>query len=204
MRSRIVIALAPYIGKTLTPEAAEAILRQFPDDAPKAIDLAAIEPARCGRLTFQAESIVGITSELNALHRANLAEDPAYGVEIGSELDFCELMLEERYGTLIQFTARDGDALVGQMRVLLRRETHSGRRFAREESVYLRPEYRSGRNAWRFMWFPHRTLRALGYATYKAKVRRGNVGVRGLLKRAHFELVSYEYILNDTEVSHGR
>jgi hypothetical protein len=198
MRDRLTLALAPLVGQILTAEAAKDILRQFPADDDQRIDLGLFPPVRRGSMVFQAERIVSAVKELDELHQLHAAEDPAYRDEFGERLNYPELMLEERRGTLVQITARVDGALVGQFRILLRRELHTGQRFAREESLFLKPECRRGRAALRLLTYPREGLRAMGYRRFQAKVRTENLTMRKLLRATGFRLMPHnEYMLNE-------
>lgn len=197
MRNELVLLLAPYIGQTLTPGAAESILLQFqPEGHP--IDLSAIEPQRCGVLTFRAERLLDIIEEMKVLHEMHWRETEHHRHAEGLHMDYDALALEEQRGTMIQFTARDGDKLVGNFRLYLRRDRHTGVRFAAEDTLYLMPEYRRGRNALRFLDYPREPLRAMGYRKFEADVKDVNPAAGRLLEHRGFKRVpTTKYVLED-------
>lgn len=195
MRNELVLLLAAHIGQTLTPEAAAAIVAHF-EATGRPIDLRVIAPQQCGRLTFQAERLMDIIAEMERLHQLHWLETEGYRHSLGLKMDYDSLVLEEQAGTMIQFTARDGAELVGNYRIFLRRDRHTGTRFAEEDTLYLLPQYRQGRNGLRFLEYPQAALRAMGYHRFEATVKDANPAAGRLLEHRGFKRVpSTSYIL---------
>jgi hypothetical protein len=65
---------------------------------------------------------------------------------------------KERRGELLQFTARMGGVLVGNLRVYLFDDIHTGTRGANEDTLYLSPAARIGFAASRFIDYAERCL----------------------------------------------
>jgi L-amino acid N-acyltransferase YncA len=195
MRNELVLALAPLIGQTLTPEAAKAIVDRFEAEG-RAIDVAAIAPKQCGSLTFQAERLLDIIPEMELLHQLHWQETEGYRHGLGLDMDYATLVLEEQAGTMIQFTARAEGHLVGNYRLYLRRDRHTQTLFAQEDTWYLMPEYRRGRNALRFLEYPREVLNAMGYHQFQADVADDNPAASRLLEHRGFKRVpKTKYIL---------
>lgn len=202
MRNELVLALAPLIGQTLTPEAAQGLLAHF-EAIGRPIDLAAIEPKQCGSLTFHAERLLNIIPEMELLHQAHWQETEAYRHGDGLKMDYDALVLEEQAGTMIQFTARAEGHLVGNFRLYLRRDRHTGKRFAEEDTMYLLPEFRRGRNALMFLDYPKQALKALGYHKFHATVGDASPACR-LLTHRGFQRVPKSTFILDEEDNHVR
>lgn len=197
MRDSLVLALAPHIGSVLTPEVARAIADKFPDGVVSMIDLSAIEPQECGSLTFQAERLVKIAKDIHPLHQAHWLETEGHRGK-PMDIDYVGLFMEERAGTMIQFTARQDGRLVGIFRLLLRRDRASGRRFVREDVFYLDPACRRGRAAQRFLEYPKKALNDMGYAEFEADVMDENTPAVRLLEHRGFQRVPQsKYILKE-------
>lgn len=65
-------------------------------------------------------------------------------------------------GAYIQFTARDSGKLVGYGGVYVMPSMHTGEMLATEDTYYLAPEHRKGRNAIAFFNFMEKTLLDMG------------------------------------------
>lgn len=161
MRTAATLILAKFLGQTLTPEVLARLLAEFPADAAP-LDLQALPVAECGRMTFQAERLRDIRPELHELHEQHWLETEGYQQGIELDGDYEALVADEQCGRLVQLTARDGGRLVGNTRMYLARSRHTRRRIATEDTIYLSPDYRRGRNALRFTEFMESCMRALG------------------------------------------
>lgn len=137
-------ALAANLGKELTPEVATAIVLRATDTNDRAIDPDRFEPERRGDAVIAVERFENAQKELHALHLAQWQETERYRHVTGFNPDYPALELSSRWGTLIQFTARHGGALIGHVRMYLARSRHSGVLIAQEDTLYVVPERRGG------------------------------------------------------------
>jgi hypothetical protein len=76
--------------------------------------------------------------------------------------DYGYMAAKERRGELLQFTARINGALVGNLRVYLFDDLHTGTRGANEDTLYLAKRARIGFTASRFIDYAERCLAEVG------------------------------------------
>ena len=163
MRMRFRHAMARHLGRELTPERAAEIERELFIDDDQSHDPLSFGQAVYKGLTFRVERFRDIVAEIHPLHVEHWKETEkfSHGLELKPSYDHYEE--SERQGKLLQFTARtDAGALVGNIRVYLYTDIHTQLPGAREDTLYLSPEYRSGFAAIRFIQFVLQCLRAIG------------------------------------------
>ncbi len=194
MRAQATLILAPHIGQVLTQELASRLVAQFPS-AGAPIDVEAIAPEECGSLTFRAERLLDIISEIHPLHEAHWQETEAHRHGLPLDLNYGEMVAEEQAGTMVQFTARCAGVLVGNFRLYLRRSRHTGTMMAKEDTLYLAPEHRHGRNSLKFLDYPKKSLRSLGVREFRADVKTGAPAAARMLVYRGFKPVGTEYVL---------
>lgn len=188
MRAALVLALAPYIGQTLTSQLADAIVAQFPPDGAP-IDLSQFAPQACGSLVFAAERGADILPELHALHEAHWSETEGYQQPMNP--DYARGIALEQQGRMLQLTARAGGALVGNIRMYLARSMHTQRLIAEEDTVYIVPAYRGGRSALRFIQYMEAAMRQLGVSLIFMDDKIANPAAGRLL-----EALGYTHVAN--------
>lgn len=197
MRKALCMVLAKYAGQELTREVAMSIVADlFPD---LSHDPSKFGQKQCGSLTFQAERLADILDEIHALHEAHWAETEGHRNHRLLDMDYPALLDEERAGTMVQFTARQGTRLVGNFRLYLRRSRHDGAPFAKEDTWFLVPEVRAGRNALRFLDFAGDALRSIGYHEFYADNKHTAPAAGRLLLHRGFRPVATEYVLADKD-----
>lgn len=153
-------ALGAQLGSVLTPELAAAIVCASVDREDRAIDPTSFAPETRGSLTFAAESLRDILPELEPLHAAHFAETERHLAGFTLAPDYGYMAERERMGQLVQFTARDaGGELVGNLRMYVYPSLHTGTLFAEEDTFYLSPFARRGRNAVNFLRYVEAMLR---------------------------------------------
>lgn len=191
MKENLCLALSKYAGQVLTREVAVALVNDlFPD---RTIDPAQFGHQQCGSLIFRAELLSDIVPEMHLLHLAHWAETEGHRNHRPLQMDYPTLLEEERAGTCLQFTARSGAELVGNFRVYLRVSRHTKTKFAVEDTLYLRPGYRAGRTALRFMEYVQRCVAGLGYLEFRADTKHVNTAGR-LLEHMGFKPVATNYV----------
>jgi GNAT superfamily N-acetyltransferase len=192
-REQLSLQLAAHAGEVITREVAVKIIKElFPY---RGIDPARFGRHQCGTLTFQAERLADILDEIHPLHEAHWLETEGYQEGIALDIDYERILEDERAGNMIQFTARSGGALVGNLRVYLSRSRHTKRPFAVEDTLFMLAEHRKGRAGLRFMEFAENALRDFGCRELRVTTKLVNK-VHLLLefmgfKRVAFELVKY-------------
>lgn len=185
-------ALGDKLGCVLTPELATEILMASIDSSEHAFDPQAFAPRRYRDLVFQAESFRDILPELEPLHAAQFAETERHLAGFELAPDYAYMAERERMGTLIQFTARDAaGTLVGNLRVYLAVSRHTGHLVAAEDTFYLVPAARRGRNAVELLIYAIAMLRSV------AQVREIRVDSK-VVNRAHrlMDYLGFDHVAN--------
>jgi len=155
-------ALGAHMGSVLTPEMAAAIICAAVDREDRCIDPARFASCNYAGLIFAAESFRDIIAELEPLHAAHFAETELHLEGMAMAPDYGYMAERERMGCLLQFTARDAaGALVGNLRMYVNRSLHTGHLMAEEDTFYLAPAARRGRNAIEFVRYVERALAQL-------------------------------------------
>lgn len=191
MREALVTALSRYAGQPLTKEVAVAIVNATIPFNP--VDITQFPPQACGSLTFQAERLQDILPEMDVLSRAHWQETEFHQHHLKMNLDYDVMVSEENHGSLIQFTARCGDALVGNLRVYLRTSRHTRQKLAMEDTLFLLAEHRRGRNGMRLIEYAERCVAGLGYYEFRATTKLVNSTGR-LLEFMKYKPVATEYV----------
>lgn len=92
------------------------------------------------------------------------------------------------------FTAREGPVLAGYFGVYVTDSMHSQKRMATEDTFYLAPAYRGGRNALRFLRHIEQQCRAWGVTELMFSCEVDNeTGIKGLLTYLDFQPVIVQY-----------
>jgi GNAT superfamily N-acetyltransferase len=196
---RFRMAMAQHFDRPLTPEIAAAIELATFTTPDRSLDLSQFPEQQCGRMVFRAERLSEIVAEIDALTALHWQETEKHRHGIPMKVDYDAMVDEERAGTVIQFTARDGAQLVGNFRLYLRVSRHTQTPFAWEDTLYLLPDYRAGRNAKRFLFYARDCLRPLGYREFRATVKKARPAAARLLEHCGFEAVATEYVLIEKE-----
>lgn len=188
-------ALGVQLGSVLTPEVAAAIICASVDREDRAIDPDRFAPRVRGSLTFAAESLRDILDELKPLHAAHFAETERHlaGFTLNPNYDY--MAERERTGNLVQFTARDADGkLVGNLRMYVYASLHTGTLFAEEDTFYLSPGARRGRNAVNFLRYVEDMLdQVLRVEEIRANTKTVN-GTDRLLVHMGYKHVANQFI----------
>lgn len=160
MRQELCLLLAKYAGQELTRELAADMVRELCPDRRH-------DPAQFGQktyqdLTFQAERFTAALPELHVLHLAHWAETERARHGLAMNPDYAHMADAEERGELLQFTARAGNRLVGNIRLYLYRDLHTQTLAAKEDTFFLLPKARRGWTALRFWQFAERAAASLG------------------------------------------
>jgi hypothetical protein len=155
---RFRLAMAKHWDKPLTPEIAAAIEAEAFAEPDASIDLAQFLPHEYKGLVFAVERLRDIRPELHLLHVAQWAETERarHGVPMKPNYGYMEAA--ERRGELLQMTARKDGRLVGNMRVYVFMDLHTGTRGVREDTFFMLPEARQGYAAIRFWQYTERCM----------------------------------------------
>lgn len=169
------MAMAKYLGQTITPEIAAAIEVEAFSAPDESIDPTRFAPKTCGSIVFAVESFRAIVQELHPLHEEHWKQTEGFRHHIPLNPDYQALRADERAGGMVQITARREGELVGHLRLYLRKSRHTQTLVATEDAMYLQPDVRGGRTAMRMVEYSEGVLRVLGVtsATCTAKLVNG-------------------------------
>lgn len=169
--------LAAHLGKVLTPELAvqiELAARGVAAPQDRSLNLDAFGTAQCGSVVLAAERLADILPEMHELHKAHWAETERHRHGLVMAPDYDAMVADERAGQMVQFTARRDGQLIGNLRMYIRWSRHTSTRFAVEDTLYLRPEFRVGRTAVRMIEFVHRSMASIGVYEIQATAKLVN------------------------------
>lgn len=160
--SQIRHVLSAHIGKVLTPELACEI-----ELAAAATESRAINPQSFGETEhdgyeIRAERMADILPELHPLHEAHWLETEAYRHGFALNPDYLRYQAIERSGGLIQFTARKGGRLAGNLRLFLSESLHTQTLLVTEDTIFLKPEHRGGFLSMAMLRFAEQAAVSLG------------------------------------------
>jgi hypothetical protein len=177
--SPIRMALGAHLGQVLTPEIAAAIELAAGFAAPAArTALPKFASATCGSLTFQVERFSGILPELHLLHVEHWEQTEEFRHHIPMNPDYVAMARDEDHGRMVQFTARAGAELVGNLRVYVVLGRHTQTLHAVEDTMYLKPLHRTPRAALRFVEFAEKCLRQIGVREIRCTAKLSNNAAR--------------------------
>lgn len=140
-------------------------------------------------LTFHVEQVETSWDEMVKLAETHWKETQAYrhGQPFNPKKErYAEY---ERIGCFIQFTARDGDRMVGYGGAYVVPSMHTQEVIATEDTWFLLPEYRKGFNAVRFFRFMEEECRKRGAVDVTLTVPHG-IGTGVLCKRLGYSEVA--------------
>ena len=185
--------IASYLGQVLTPEIAaeiEASVALVPDES--------IDPEQFGVLSYagyaiKAERFKDIQDELHVLHKLHWQETEKHRHGLEMDPDYAEFCRRERAGGLLQFTLRNGNELVGNMRMYLSTSIHTQTRYASEDTIFIKPEHRGGFAAMAMMRFAEKCLLSLGIREIRGNSKLVN-HADVLMRRRGYTPVATEFV----------
>jgi len=185
--------IASYLGQVLTPEIAaeiEASVALVPDES--------IDPEQFGVLSYagyaiKAERFKDIQDELHVLHKLHWQETEKHRHGLEMDPDYAEFCRRERAGGLLQFTLRNGNELVGNMRMYLSTSIHTQTRYASEDTIFIKPEHRGGFAAMAMMRFAEKCLLSLGIREIRGNSKLVN-HADVLMRRLGYTPVATEFV----------
>lgn len=194
MKARIRAALIKRMGQVLDPACCAEIELELLATEDLSIDPAQFGAVQCGRLTFKAERFADILPELHELHRPHWLETEKHRHGLAMDPDYDAMAAQERAGQMLQFTARHCDSLVGNVRLYIRTSMHTKTLYAVEDTLYLRHEYRVGRNALRFMQYAEACLKSIGVREVRIDSKNTAPAGAMLMKYMGYQPVSTQYV----------
>lgn len=186
------LALASHLGRTLTPEVAAAIEMAAFESEDRSHDPAKFGQREYKGIIFRAERFADTVDELHTMHEEHFAETEIHRLGFGMEPNYEYMIDMEKRGCLVQFTARDAETgfLAGNIRMYVQESLHTGTKYANEDTLYIRPAYRKGFMAVRFMQFVEDALRSIGVREVRTDSKTIN--------KAHklVEYLGYKHVAN--------
>lgn len=195
--------LCRALGSQLTPELAAAVEAAAGYRPPAPVDLSPIAAEEWGGFVIRCERFEQVLPELEPLHAQHWLETERHrhGLELRPNLG--AIVAAERAGRLVQFTVRRDGALVGHLRMYLGVSLHTSTRFAEEDTVFIRSDWRGGFLAVRLLRYAERVLRQLGVREIRADSKLIN-NADVLMRRMGYEPVALKFIKVFKEESHVR
>lgn len=145
-------------------------------------------------LTFQIEPVEKAWNELMVLATEHWAGTKSYRRHEPFCPSFDRYQACNQSGFFQLFTARDGEKLAGYFGVYVTDSMHSQKRMATEDTFYLAPAYRGGRNALRFLKFIEVQMQAWGVQELMFSCEIDNeTGIKGLLTYLDYQPVIMQY-----------
>lgn len=145
-------------------------------------------------LTFQLEPVSKVWNELMILAHAHWVGAQGYRRHEPFNPSYERYRQVNESGFFRLCTARDGDTLAGYFGVYVTQSMHSQKTIAVEDTFYLSPPYRGGRNALRFLKFIEEQCRLWGVEELMFSCEADNeTGIHGLLKRLDYKPVIVQY-----------
>lgn len=178
----------------LTPELAASIEIAAHVEPDASIDPQRFAQAQHGRFTFAVERMRDIMVEIEAQHRAHWGETEKHRHGLPFAPLYDEVLADEKRGLRVQFTVRGAaGVLAGNLAMYLGRSRHSGTVFAREDTLYVAPEFRGGMTVVAFLRYAEPVLRSLGAREIRVDsklVNRADV----LMRRLGYSPVSMQFV----------
>lgn len=142
-------------------------------------------------LTFGIEPIANVWDEMTKDWIDN------WGKEYEDKGETPDLHLDqyeeyEKCGLYLQFVARDEGKPAGYLGAYLTKSMHSQKLIATEDILYMKPEYRNGLNAKRFVEYIEDVLQKKGAISITCTVKPES-GASRLLEHSGYELTMYQY-----------
>ncbi len=143
-------------------------------------------------LIFAIESLADCWNELVIIHEAHWKETESYRHGQPFAPSFERYEQYNKSGWFLMFTARDGEKLVGNAGMYITPSMHTQQIIATEDTWFLLPEYRKGRNAIEFYQFVEDECKKRGVVEICMTTKKTNSAQR-ILEYLDYELVSYQY-----------
>ncbi len=150
---------------------------------------------RAVSVTYDIEPLSGCWPEIEAIGRAHWQETMEYyrGKQPYAP-SYDRYNSYDKAGWLITFTARNTETwqMVGYSLMYLVPSMHTQTMIATEDTIFLLPEYRRGRNGLRFHQFIESELRERGAREIVVTAKPGSAACR-LLEHIGFSVINHQY-----------
>lgn len=147
----------------------------------------------CGSYEFAMEPMSDeLVAELRPLNALHWQETEAYRHGLPLNPDYAMLQALNRAGRYTAFTVRRDGVLVGECLMHLFLNSHTQLLSAKEDTLFVHPDHRVGRLAFKFVQYVRRCLERLGARDLTVSVKIGTRG-ENFFERMGFRLVAHEY-----------
>lgn len=186
--------LDPLVGRELTPKLAAQIAGQFMElTLGQPIDTDSIPSETAGNYTLQAELMARCLPELQELHVEHWKETEHYRHALPFQPDYDWMLTQEARGKYLLLTMRRDGAMVGNFGLVFNRSHHTQTLIAQEDTVFILPEHRKGRNFIRLAQYGEKVAgEIIGAAEMRITTKQTNQ-VGGMLPRMGYKLVANQY-----------
>ena len=140
-------------------------------------------------MIFQKESLVTSWDEVMDIAKEHWNETEGYRHGQLFSPDKSRYLYLESIGFYHQFTARDGDMLAGYGGIYVMPSMHTQKMVASEDTYFLLPAYRKGRNAIRFLRFIEDYLKDLGCIEFMVSTKLSNPRAERIIEYLKFQFV---------------
>lgn len=142
-------------------------------------------------MIFALEKVEDCWDEVFENHKLHYAETESYhnqtlNPDVERYIDYC------KRGFFFMFTARDKGELVGNAGMYLMPSMHTKELCATEDTWFLLPEYRKGRNAIRFYQYVEKELKKMGAVEITMSSKLNNKSGR-IMEYLGYTLTAYQY-----------
>lgn len=185
-------ALRAFLGQTLTPEVAAAIVTIATDTTVRPIPLEQFAPLDVDGYVLHVERFAEALPELRGLHAAHWQETEKHRLGLPLDPDYDAIAYDDATGGLLQFTVRRDGVLVGHLRMYLRTSRHTRTRLAIEDTLYVAPEHRNATLGLQLLRYAERCLRAVGVREIEADSKLVN-HADVLLRRMGYAAVALKF-----------
>lgn len=192
--SEVCAILDAHVGRELTPERAVEIAGEFLDlTLGHPLDLSAIPAVQVGSYTMAAERLADVLPEVSALYEAhwNETEDYRHGLPFNPDYEWA--LQSEAAGKYLLLTLRHEGKLVGNYGLVFSRSHHTQTLLAHEDTMFIAPEHRRGRNFLRFAQFGEAAARCYGAVELRLNTKLTNK-VGDMLPRMGYTHVANQYV----------
>ena len=155
-------------------------------------------------MKYAREPLVGIWDDIMALANAHWNETEEYRHGQQFSPDKSRYLYLESIGFYHQFTAREGDVLAGYGGIYVMPSMHTQKMVASEDTYFLLPEYRKGRNAIGFLRFIEDYLQGLGCIEFMVSTKLSNPKAERIIEYLKFQFVEKRWSKHYKEQSHVR
>lgn len=200
---RFRMAMAQFLGRTITPEVAAQIEAQAFHEPDRGVDPARFAAVTHGDYRIQVESFRQILPQLAQLHAEHWLETEKHRHGRQFRPDYETLAARERLGHLVQFTVRRDGELAGQLLMCIGKCIYTQDVIADEVTLFMRQQHRGGFTVMALLRYAEAVLGELGAIEISASSKVLN-HADVLMRRLRYEEVAIQFVKQIKEADHVR